>query len=59
MTLTKTEQLAQLDEKPSIIAIMGCTGVGKSTFVKTTGAVSMDPEDTKSPLVGDNLESCK
>lgn len=37
---------------------MGCTGVGKSQFVKTIGAISMDT-DGIGPVVGDGLESCK
>jgi len=46
-------------EKPIIISIMGCTGVGKSTFIKTSGAQSTNPDDFGyDPTVGDGLESC-
>lgn len=58
MAALTIRQAAQDGQKPSIIAIMGCTGVGKSTFVKTIGAVSLEI-DAKGPVVGDGLESCK
>ncbi|KAH8593569.1 hypothetical protein B0O99DRAFT_515097 [Bisporella sp. PMI_857] len=51
--------MAPNTEKPVIIAIMGCTGVGKSTFIKTSGAQSVNPDDFGcNPTVGDGLESC-
>lgn len=45
------------DQKPCIVAIMGCTGVGKSTFIRTIGGVSEDPDNAEA-VVGDGLESC-
>jgi ABC-type lipoprotein export system ATPase subunit len=48
----------QLSQKPCIIAIMGCTGVGKSTFIKTLGGVSKDAK-ANAPVVGDGLNSCE
>lgn len=40
-----------IDENQNIIAVMGTTGVGKSTFINfATGGEAM---------IGDNLESCK
>lgn len=51
----------RLGQKPSIIAIMGCTGVGKSTFIKTAGAVAIDEngESGGVPVVSDGLEGCR
>lgn len=45
---------AQDGQKPSIVAIT----LGKSTLIKTIGAISLETDAT-GPVVRDNLESCK
>ncbi|MCJ1426008.1 hypothetical protein MMC29_003910 [Sticta canariensis] len=50
-------QAAQGGQKPSIVAIMGCTDLYESTFIKTIGAVFLETDAT-GPFVGDGLGSC-
>jgi hypothetical protein len=46
-----------LDPKAPIFAIMGKTGVGKSTFIDLLGGREVKTKER--PVVGDSLESCK
>jgi predicted GTPase len=51
------EQTAALDANVLQIAIMGMTGVGKSSFINALGGLHV--KDNSSASVCDGFESCK
>ncbi|KJA26255.1 hypothetical protein HYPSUDRAFT_52568 [Hypholoma sublateritium FD-334 SS-4] len=51
----RSEQGADVDEKPPVIIILGQTGVGKSNFIYVAGKHMSVPPN---PKIGDGLESC-